>query len=100
VDAIGNFFVDLVRSTLYVLLPLSLVVALLLAWQGVPQTFAGSVTVPLLRAALTARGFRLVEAETAAAAEIAATSQRPDLVLRDLGLPNADGIDVTRRLRE
>lgn len=53
-----------------------------------------------LRAALTARGFRLVEAETAAAAEIAATSQPPDLVLLDLGLPDADGIDVTRRLRE
>ena len=38
---IGNFWVDLVRSTLYVLLPLALVVALFLVWQGVPQTFAG-----------------------------------------------------------
>jgi two-component system KDP operon response regulator KdpE len=53
-----------------------------------------------LRATLTARGFRLVEAETAAAAELAATSQRPDLILLDLGLPDGDGIDVTRRLRE
>jgi two-component system KDP operon response regulator KdpE len=53
-----------------------------------------------LRATLTARGFRLVEAETAAAAEIAATSQPPDLILLDLGLPDGDGIDVTRRLRE
>ena len=53
-----------------------------------------------LRATLTARGFRLVEAETAAAAEIAATSQLPDLILLDLGLPDGDGIDVTRRLRE
>ncbi len=36
---IGNFWVDLTRSTLHVLLPLSLVLALVLVWQGVPQTF-------------------------------------------------------------
>jgi len=53
-----------------------------------------------LRATLTARGFRLAEAETAAAAEISATSQPPDLILLDLGLPDGDGIDLTRRLRE
>lgn len=52
-----------------------------------------------LRATLTARGFRLVEAETMAAAEIVATSQLPDLVLLDLGLPDGDGIDLARRLR-
>jgi K+-transporting ATPase ATPase A chain len=40
---LGNFWVDLVRSTLYILLPLSLVLALALAWQGVPQTFGGAV---------------------------------------------------------
>lgn len=34
---IGNFYVDLLRGTLYVLLPLSLVLALFLIWQGVPQ---------------------------------------------------------------
>lgn len=34
---IGNFWVDLTRLTLYVLLPLSLVIALVLVWQGVPQ---------------------------------------------------------------
>ena len=37
--SIGNFFVDTVRSTLYILLPLALIGALLLAWQGVPQNF-------------------------------------------------------------
>ncbi len=37
---IGNFWVDLTRSTLYILLPLSLVVALLLVSQGVVQTFS------------------------------------------------------------
>jgi K+-transporting ATPase ATPase A chain len=36
-DTVGNFWVDMVRSTLYVLLPLSIVVALILVWQGVPQ---------------------------------------------------------------
>ncbi|HYC10435.1 MAG TPA: potassium-transporting ATPase subunit KdpA [Steroidobacteraceae bacterium] len=40
VDTIGNFWVDLTRSTLYVLLPLSLVVALLLASQGVVQNLS------------------------------------------------------------
>jgi K+-transporting ATPase ATPase A chain len=37
---IGNFWVDLVRSTLYVLLPVSFVGAIVLVWQGVPMTFA------------------------------------------------------------
>jgi K+-transporting ATPase ATPase A chain len=41
-DGIGNFWVDLTRSTLYVLLPLSLVLAVLLVSQGVVQTFAGA----------------------------------------------------------
>ena len=36
--AIGNFWVDLTRATLYVLLPFSLAAGLFLAWQGVPQT--------------------------------------------------------------
>ena len=34
---LGNFWVDMVRTTLWVLMPLSLVLALVLAWQGVPQ---------------------------------------------------------------
>lgn len=40
---LGNFWVDLTRSTLYVLLPLSIVVALAFAFLGVPQTVSGSV---------------------------------------------------------
>ncbi|QVM89756.1 potassium-transporting ATPase subunit KdpA [Pseudomonas entomophila] len=40
---LGNFWVDLTRATLYGLLPLCLVLALLLVWQGVPQTFADYV---------------------------------------------------------
>ncbi|HBX54675.1 potassium-transporting ATPase subunit KdpA [Pseudomonas sp. UBA2684] len=37
--SVGNFWVDLTRATLYGLLPLCLLLALLLVWQGVPQTF-------------------------------------------------------------
>jgi len=44
---IGNFWVDLTRSTLYVLLPLSFVLALALVSQGVVQNFGGAVEVPL-----------------------------------------------------
>jgi potassium-transporting ATPase potassium-binding subunit len=36
---LGNFWVDLTRATLYVLVPISLVGALVLIWQGVPQNF-------------------------------------------------------------
>jgi len=39
--AIGNFWVDITRSTLYILLPLSVLLALVLASQGVVQNFAG-----------------------------------------------------------
>ncbi len=37
---LGNFWADLTRGTLYVLLPLSIVFGLLFAWQGEPQNFA------------------------------------------------------------
>jgi K+-transporting ATPase ATPase A chain len=47
VAGIGNFWSDLVRSTVYILLPLSIVFALVLASQGVPQTFAKYATVTL-----------------------------------------------------
>jgi K+-transporting ATPase ATPase A chain len=39
-SGLGSFWVDLTRATLHVLLPLSALLALALAWQGVPQTFA------------------------------------------------------------
>ncbi len=47
---IGNFWVDLVRSTLYILLPLSLVLAVLLVSQGVVQNLRTYTTVPLVQA--------------------------------------------------
>ena len=37
---IGNFWVDLTRATLWVLLPISIVFALVLVWQGVPENFS------------------------------------------------------------
>jgi K+-transporting ATPase ATPase A chain len=50
---IGNFWVDLTRSVLYILLPLSLVFAIFLVSQGVIQNFAPYRTVPLLQATAT-----------------------------------------------
>jgi K+-transporting ATPase ATPase A chain len=47
-DRIGNFWVDMTRSVLYILLPLSLVLALALVSQGVVQTFGSYQNVPLL----------------------------------------------------
>ena len=44
---IGNFWVDLVRTTVYILLPLSIVLALVLVSQGVVQTFDKYATVTL-----------------------------------------------------
>lgn len=46
---IGNFWVDMSRSVLYVLLPLSLILAVLLVSQGVVQTLSGSQTVNLVQ---------------------------------------------------
>jgi potassium-transporting ATPase potassium-binding subunit len=40
VDGLGNFWVDMTRATLYVLLPICTLLSLLLVWQGVPQNFA------------------------------------------------------------
>jgi K+-transporting ATPase ATPase A chain len=45
---IGNFWVDLTRSTLYILLPLSFALAIALVWQGVPQNFREYKSVSLL----------------------------------------------------
>jgi two-component system KDP operon response regulator KdpE len=53
-----------------------------------------------LRATLPGHGYRLVEAETGAQALLDAATRAPDLVLLDLGLPDIDGVEVTRRLRE
>jgi len=55
-DTIGNFWVDLTRGILYILLPLSLVAAILLVSQGVIQNFSPYKTVPLLQASQNSQG--------------------------------------------
>ena len=59
--SIGNFWVDLTRGTLYVLLPMSVLVALVLVSQGVVQTFSAYHTVPLLQALSDADGKAIVD---------------------------------------
>ncbi len=53
-----------------------------------------------LRVALDGEGFVVLEASTGKDALMALVKERPDLVLLDLGLPDIDGVEVTRRLRE
>jgi two-component system KDP operon response regulator KdpE len=53
-----------------------------------------------LRATLTGQGYRLFEAATAADGLVEVASRQPDVVIVDLGLPDLDGLEVIRRLRE
>ncbi|AKL13028.1 KDP operon transcriptional regulatory protein KdpE [Phytobacter ursingii] len=53
-----------------------------------------------LRAALEAEGLRAWEAETLQRGLIEAATRKPDLVILDLGLPDGDGIDFIRDLRQ
>ena len=48
-SGVGNFWVDLTRTVVYILLPLSLVFSLVLVAQGVPQTFGQPTTVTLVQ---------------------------------------------------
>jgi potassium-transporting ATPase potassium-binding subunit len=48
---VGNFWIDLTRCTLYILLPLSIVAALILIWQGVPQNIGPYVDATTLEGA-------------------------------------------------
>jgi two-component system KDP operon response regulator KdpE len=53
-----------------------------------------------LRIVLQGQGYRFVEAQTGQEGLAQAALRSPDIVLLDLGLPDIDGLEVTRRLRE
>jgi two-component system KDP operon response regulator KdpE len=53
----------------------------------------------VVRLMLQSAHYRVVEADTAARAEIEARTHRPDLLIVDLGLPDGDGVEVIRRVR-
>ena len=64
-NTVGNFWVDLTRCTLYILLPLSIIGALVLMWQGVPQNLGAYVD------ATTLEGAKQVLSQGPAASQIA-----------------------------
>ena len=64
-DTIGNFWADLVRTTLHVLIPLSLVLALALVSQGVVQTFRPSAKAEILQPVTDAQGGRITTQDIA-----------------------------------
>jgi two-component system KDP operon response regulator KdpE len=53
-----------------------------------------------LRVTLGSQGYRLFEAATGADALVEVASRQPDVVILDLGLPDMDGLEIIRRLRE
>ncbi len=98
-SGIGNFWIDMVRSTLYVLLPLSLILALALVGQGVVQSVAPYASVPLTQAVdyeqpklgadgqpvLDAEGKPVLEAATAKEQTLALGPAASQIAIKHLG---------------
>ncbi len=53
-----------------------------------------------LRVTLTSNGYQVIEATTGESGVRHAANDRPDLIILDLGLPDLDGVEVTKRIRE
>jgi K+-transporting ATPase ATPase A chain len=88
-ETLGNFWVDLTRTTLYILLPLSLVLSLVLVSQGVVQTLSPYPTVPLVEATQGADGKR-VTAQTLAVGPVASQAAIKHLGTNGGGFFNAN----------
>ena len=58
---IGNFWVDLCRGVLYILLPISVMLAIVFVWQGIPQTLKPSQTVTLVQPTKDSTGKAVTE---------------------------------------
>jgi potassium-transporting ATPase potassium-binding subunit len=78
-DRLGNFWVDLARATLYVLLPLSFILAIVLVSQGVVQTFGSSQEAQLVQPYVTANG------QTVSTQTIAVGPAASQIAIKQLG---------------
>ena len=80
VRTVGNFWVDITRCTLYVLLPICVPYALFLIWQGIPQTLGGYVDATTLEGAkqtIARRARSLRRSRSRCSAPMAAASSTP-----------------------
>ena len=69
-NTLGNFWIDITRSILYILLPLSIILSLILVSQGVVQTFSNSVTANLVQPFTNSAG-QLVDKQVIAVGPVA-----------------------------
>ncbi len=80
---LGNFWVDMVRSVLYILLPIAVLLSVVLASQGVVQTLRADVTVHTLSSSAVAGG--AAETKTAATQTIAMGPVASQEAIKELG---------------
>jgi len=89
-SAIGNFWVDLTRGTLYILLPISLIAAILLVSQGVIQNFSDYKTVPLVQSTTVSQNRQLVDSVTIPMGPVASQEAIKELGTNGGGFFNAN----------